>query len=88
MKLKVLDLFSGIGGFSLAAHRAGMEVVAHCEIEAFPQAVLKYRFPNIPIFRDVKEITKENCANAKRENGNWWRKRAFMRSRFARPDNK
>lgn len=57
--MTALDLFSGIGGFSLAAHRAGLEVVAHCEIEPFPQAVLAYRFPNIPIFRDVKEITKE-----------------------------
>ncbi len=57
--MTALDLFSGIGGFSLAAHRAGLEVVAHCEIEPFPQAVLGYRFPNIPIFRDVKEITKE-----------------------------
>lgn len=57
--MTVLDLFSGIGGFSLAAQRAELKVIAHCEIERFPQAVLKYRFPNIPIFNDVKEITKE-----------------------------
>ena len=58
--MNVLDLFSGIGGFSLAAHRARLEVVAHCEIEPFPQAVLKYRFPEIPIFEDVKNLTKES----------------------------
>jgi DNA (cytosine-5)-methyltransferase 1 len=58
--MNVLDLFSGIGGFSLAAHRAGFEVVAHCEIEPFPQAVLKYRFPEIPIFDDVRTLTKES----------------------------
>lgn len=58
--MKLLDLFSGIGGFSLAAHRAGFEVVAHCEIENFPRAVLRHRFPNIPIFEDVKTLTKES----------------------------
>lgn len=57
--IKVLDLFSGIGGFSLAAHRAGFEVVAHCEIDVFPRAVLAYRFPSIPIFEDVKTLTKD-----------------------------
>lgn len=35
--MKVLDLFSGIGGFSLGLHRAGMETVAFCEIEKYPQ---------------------------------------------------
>ncbi len=57
--MKILDLFSGIGGFSLAAHRAGFEVVAHCEIESFPKEVLKYRFPNIPIFDDIRSLTKK-----------------------------
>lgn len=57
--IKVLDLFSGIGGFSLAAHRAGFEVVAHCEIEPFPRAVLAHRFSGVPIFEDVKKLTKD-----------------------------
>lgn len=57
--IKVLDLFSGIGGFSLAAHRAGFEVVAHCEIDAFPRAVLAHRFSGVPIFDDVKKLTKD-----------------------------
>lgn len=57
--IKVLDLFSGIGGFSLAAHRAGFEVVAHCEIEPFPRAVLAQRFSGVPIFEDVKKLTKD-----------------------------
>lgn len=56
---KVLDLFSGIGGFSLAAHRAGFEVVAHCEIDAFPRAVLAHRLSGVPIFEDVKKLTKD-----------------------------
>lgn len=54
----VLDLFSGIGGFSLAARRAGFSVVAHCEIDQFPKAVLTHRFFNTPIFDDIKDINK------------------------------
>ena len=61
---KVLDLFSGIGGFSLAAENAGFDVAAHCEIEPFPQAVLAHRFPNVPIFEDVCGID-ENSFYAK-----------------------
>jgi len=59
MKLKVLDLFSGIGGFSLGLERAGMETVAFCEIEPYPQAVLKKNFPGVPIYDDVRTLTAE-----------------------------
>ena len=38
--MKVLDLFSGIGGFSLGLERAGMETVAFCEIEDHPRNIL------------------------------------------------
>ena len=55
--VKVLDLFSGIGGFSLGLERAGMETVAFCEIEAFPQKVLAKHWPDVPIYTDVKELT-------------------------------
>jgi len=39
-----VDLFSGIGGFALAAQWAGFRTVAFCEIELFCQEVLKARF--------------------------------------------
>lgn len=51
-----LDLFSGIGGFALAAQWAGFETVAFCEIEDFPRKVLEKNFPGVPIHRDIKEL--------------------------------
>ena len=57
-KLKVLDLFSGIGGFSLGLERTGgFETVAFCEIEEFPRRVLKKHWPEVPCYNDVREIT-------------------------------
>jgi DNA (cytosine-5)-methyltransferase 1 len=54
--VKVLDLFSGIGGFSLGLERAGMKTIAFCEIEKYPQSILRKHWPNVPIFEDVREI--------------------------------
>jgi len=60
-KLKVLDLFSGIGGFALGLDRAGgFETVAFCEIEDFPRKVLTKHWPHIPIHRDVRELKGED----------------------------
>lgn len=57
--MRKLSLFSGIGGIDLAAHWAGMETVAFCEREPFPQKVLRKHWPNVPIFDDVKTLTKK-----------------------------
>jgi DNA (cytosine-5)-methyltransferase 1 len=62
-KLKVLDLFSGIGGFSLGLERTGgFETVAFCEIEEFPRKVLAKHWPDVPCHRDVRELTAERLA--------------------------
>ena len=54
--LKVLDLFSGIGGFSLGLERAGMETVAFCEFDKHAQKVLKKHWPDVPIHEDVRTL--------------------------------
>lgn len=57
--MNVFDLFSGIGGFSIGLERAGMKTVAFCEIEPYPQAVLRKNFPGVPIYDDVRTVTAE-----------------------------
>ena len=54
--MNVLDLFSGIGGFSLGLERAGMTTVGFCEIEQYPISILKKHWPDIPVFNDIKEV--------------------------------
>ncbi len=56
--MRVLDLFSGIGGFSLGLERAGMETVAFCEIEEYPRKVLKKHWPEVPIYKDVRKLDR------------------------------
>ena len=53
----MLDLFSGIGGFSLGLERAGFETVAFCEIDKKAQKVLRKHWPNVPIFDDVSKLS-------------------------------
>ena len=54
--MMVLDLFSGIGGFSLGLERAGMTTVAFCEIEPYAQRVLRKHWPDVPIFDDIRTL--------------------------------
>ena len=61
-RLKVLDLFSGIGGFALGLERAGMETVAFCDIEPFCQQVLQVHWPDVPIAEDICRLNYEDGA--------------------------
>ena len=57
--MRVLDLFSGIGGFSIGLERAGMTTVAFCEQDAFCQHVLAQHWPGVPIYDDVRTLTTD-----------------------------
>lgn len=59
--MKVLDLFSGIGGFSLGLERAGMETVAFCEISPVCRHLLAHHWPDVPCFDDVTTLTGEQA---------------------------
>jgi len=54
--MKLLDLFAGIGGFSLAAHWLEWQTAAFVEWDKYRQRVLKKNFPNIPIHGDIREF--------------------------------
>jgi DNA (cytosine-5)-methyltransferase 1 len=57
-KLRVLDLFSGIGGFSLGLKNSGhFETVAFSEIEPYCRRLLAQRWPKAIIYGDIRELT-------------------------------
>jgi len=59
-KLKVLDLFSGLGGFSLGLERTGhFETVAFCDNNKYSKLVIDKHWKGIKIYDDIREITKE-----------------------------
>ncbi len=58
--MRVLDLFSGIGGISLGLERAGFETVGFCEIDPFCRLVLEKHWPDVPIWGDIRELSAES----------------------------
>ena len=64
-KLRVLDLFSGVGAYSLGLERTGgFETVAFCEIEEYPRKILRKHWPDVPIFEDVRALTGAKLRDA------------------------
>ena len=60
--LRHLDLFSGIGGFALAARMVGgYETVAFCEIDPFCRMVLRAHWPGVPVHDDVRTLSGIEC---------------------------
>jgi DNA (cytosine-5)-methyltransferase 1 len=51
-----LDLFSGIGGFALAAKWNGYKTIGFCEQDKFCQAILKKHWPEVPIIEDIRQV--------------------------------
>jgi len=60
--MRMLDLFSGIGGFSLAASWVWgdeLEIIGFVEIDKFCQKILKKHWSNVPIYEDIKNVKGE-----------------------------
>ncbi|WP_027526103.1 DNA cytosine methyltransferase [Bradyrhizobium sp. Ec3.3] len=54
--MRVVSLFSGIGGFELGLSRAGHETVLMCENDDLARSVLHHRFPGITVRKDVRSL--------------------------------
>lgn len=61
--MQIIDLFSGIGGFSLAGRWAGWNTIQFVEIDKYCQMVLKKHWPNVPIHSDIKTFGPETLQN-------------------------
>lgn len=57
--MRHLDLFSGIGGFALAAQWMGWQTVAFCEREKYARRVLEQHWPGVPIIDDITQWPRE-----------------------------
>jgi hypothetical protein len=61
---RTLEIFAGIGGFSLGLERTGQfRTVAHCEIDRDAQAVLRKHWPRVPVYGDVRALTARRLAD-------------------------
>ena len=64
--MRMLDLFSGIGGFSLAAQWVwgdDLEIIGFCEIEKYAQRVLQKNFPGVHIYEDITKLDGKDFKN-------------------------
>ena len=61
---KLLDLFSGIGGFSLGAERNGIETIGFVEKDEFCQKVLKKHWSDVPIIDDIRKVNGKDFGSA------------------------
>ena len=61
--MQLIDLFSGIGGFSLSGNWLGWRTIQFCENNDFCKQVLKKHWPEIPIHDDIKTLTAEHVFN-------------------------
>ena len=56
-KLKILDLFSGIGGFSLGFEKTGLyQTVAFCEVDPYCKQLLQKHWKGVKIYDDIKKL--------------------------------
>ena len=63
-KPKVISFFAGIGGFDLGLERAGMNVVAQCEIDPFCQTLLRAHWPDVKLLGDISKVESKDLPDA------------------------
>jgi DNA (cytosine-5)-methyltransferase 1 len=64
--MRLLDLFSGIGGFSLAAKWVwgdDLDIVGFCEIDKYCQKVLAKHWPDVPVYEDITKLDGKSFKN-------------------------
>jgi DNA (cytosine-5)-methyltransferase 1 len=71
--MKVISLFSGIGGFEIAAEWMGWDNILSCEIDPFCQKILKYYWPNSYHHSNIHTLNYEtiNSALTKQYGTHW-----------------
>jgi DNA (cytosine-5)-methyltransferase 1 len=55
--MKFLELFAGAGGMSRGLESGGLHCIGHAEIEPHARAVLRFRYPDVPLYGDVTQVT-------------------------------
>jgi len=61
--MNFLSLFAGIGGFDRGLEMAGMTCIGQVEIDDYCNKVLEKHWPNVPRYRDIHDLTVDNCGN-------------------------
>ena len=62
--MRVVDFFSGIGGFSLGLERVGFKTVAFSEVDPYACAVLKKHWPDVPNLGDITKLSAGDVPEA------------------------
>ena len=57
MSVTFLELFAGAGGLSRGLEAGGLHCIGHAEIEPHARAVLRFRYPDVPLYGDVTQVT-------------------------------
>lgn len=63
-ELTHFSLFTGIGGFDLAAEWAGFQTIGQVEIADYPNKILEKHWPNVPRWRNIKNVTTKSVWGA------------------------
>lgn len=62
--MRVLSLFSGVGGIELGLEQAGHDTVALCEIDQAARSVLRRHWPGVPLYQDVRTLKGADLVKA------------------------